>query len=137
MAVRVDGGVLSMNHSIVQYSKGAGVGGTGTINLTYNSIMNNLGNGVQLNGPSEVQWNVIINNEGYGLVNYFNPFQGYLANAINNYWGSSDGPSADNLPCPYSSPSGNGSKVNCLVDWDPYLSEIPLEVSQLLSNFSN
>mgnify|MGYP005839448909 FL=1 len=137
MAVRVDGGELNMQHSIIQYSKNVGVGGTGTINLNYSSIMENLGNGVQLNGPSNIQWNVIINNKGYGLVNYYNPSQGYIATATNNFWGTPDGPSSDDLPCPYSLPNGNGSKVSCLVEWNPYLPEIPVEVSNLLSNLSN
>jgi hypothetical protein len=116
-----DGGEIIMSDSGIYYSSGNGIGGRGTVRVSYSTIAYNEENGIQLSGPGEVHWCEIIGNSGYGLVNY----AGTLMQADNNYWGSTDGPSYDESPCPYVTPTGSGSMINCPIDWDPFLTTPP------------
>lgn len=122
-----DGGTIAMSHSQVFYSARNGVGGTGLVTLSYNEVRFNQRNGVQINGPADVQWNHISDNSQYGLVNYYNPsgIPNYRLPAMNNYWGTADGPSYDGNPCPYPVPNGSGNQVSCLVNWEPFLTVSP------------
>jgi hypothetical protein len=119
-----DGGDITMSNSGVYYSSGNGIGGRGTVEINNSTIAYNQANGIQLSGPGEVHWCIIIDNTYYGLVNYFST-DDYLLAATNNYWGASNGPSYDGNPCPYDTPSGSGSMINCRIEWNPFLTTPP------------
>ena len=126
MAIRADGGEVNLNHGKVSQSYRNGIGGTGKISVMYSDISDNQENGFKLNGPGYLQWNTISDNGEYGLENTYAPYQGYRTPAENNYWGDISGPSYDSLPCPYETPLGYGSMVNCSVDWYPFLKTPPI-----------
>ncbi len=80
--------------------------------ITSNHIYNNsYGIWLKKSSNNEIHYNNIYNNTNYGVNNYNSESQ-YVANATNNWWGSSDGPGV-----------GGANPVSSNVVYDPWLTE--------------
>ena len=81
--------------------------------ITSNQIYNNsYGIWLKKSSNNEIHYNNIYNNTNYGVNNYNSESQ-YVANATNNWWGSSDGPGVT-----------GANPVSSNVIYEPWLTEL-------------
>ncbi|MCG2827483.1 MAG: right-handed parallel beta-helix repeat-containing protein [Thermoplasmatales archaeon] len=83
--------------------------------ITSNQIYNNsYGIYLKLSSKNEIHYNNIYDNMGYGIYNCESEAE-YYGNAINNWWGSTDGPGGVG--------PGTGDNITSNVLYDPWLTE--------------
>ena len=120
IGILCDGGQVTVEHCTVEQNKANGIavqpGGVATV--THSVLRNNLKSGLSNGGSAGITHSDIVGNALYGVSSWASPPP--KMQAINNYWGSADGPSWDGNYCP-PPPQGHGDKVSChSVAWEPY-----------------
>ena len=121
------GGYVMLDHAELLTSAGSGYTGTGNFTIGYSLLADHAASGFSTTGPGLIYSSAIMNNGAYGVWNGYDDGSGlYRLPVEGNYWGAADGPSPDGLPCFHEDvPIGSGDKVNCAVDWNPYLAAPP------------
>lgn len=115
-------GSLTATNSVVRYSAGHGIAGTGRFDLVDAYLADNAGDALHAAGPGTIHTSSLINNAGYAIYNAYDDGSGeYRLDASDNYWGNSSGPSYDQGRCFHDNlPGGSGGRINCAVAWLPF-----------------
>lgn len=120
-------GDLELNNFHLLYSDSHGLGGAGSFDVKNAAVQDNAGDGLHVAGPGSI-WNSIISaNGGYAVYNSYGGNNGdYRFEAVENYWGTADGPAYDGGDCFHDDlPAGSGGVINCAVAWEPFATSEP------------
>ena len=96
---------------------------------------NGTGHGIGVDGtPSNIylNYNKIYDNTGYGIYNY----SGVTIDATHNWWGHASGPGGEGgRTNPAGKIIGKGDEVSDNVNWDPWLSQPNVPLTQILNKW--
>jgi len=96
---------------------------------------NGTGHGIGIDGtPSNIylNYNKIYDNAGYGIYNY----SGITIDATHNWWGHASGPGGEEgRTNPAGKIIGKGDEVSIDVNWDPWLSQPNVPLTQVLNKW--
>jgi parallel beta-helix repeat protein len=125
------------NNTIEGNQHGIHVAHNSSATITRNTVKDHLGSGIITSNSEPVTTeNAISGNTNYGINNLTSSI---VINAENNYWGHESGPlddSDDTATGGLYNPFGQGDRVSDNVDYDPWLDYDPLEINQIVFDFS-
>ena len=139
--VASNGAIISGNTITNAAGEGWSVGalslkdGPSNVEAYNNTIHNNSGNGIGIDGtPSNIylNYNKIYDNTGYGVYNYSE----ITIDATHNWWGHASGPGGEEgRTNPAGKIIGKGDEVSINVNWDPWLSQPIVPLTQILNKW--